>query len=91
MRGYRWADDPKAIEELKRKAPEVVARGVDLRRLPRVVDHRWRVAAIPAVEKVVALEREPAELNRRAPTPRAGRPGSDAATQMGPKVASMLA
>ena len=91
MRGYRWADDPAAIAEMKRKAPSVVtecfelierelfqgpwvmgndygiadiylftvsqwleADGVELSRLPRVLDHRRRVAALPAVEKVVA-------------------------------------
>ena len=30
MRGYRWADDPAAIEEMRRKAPAVVAECFDL-------------------------------------------------------------
>jgi glutathione S-transferase len=30
LRGYRWADDPAAIEEMKRKAPEVVSDCFDL-------------------------------------------------------------
>lgn len=29
MRGYRWADDPAAIEAMKRKVPETVAAGFD--------------------------------------------------------------
>lgn len=30
MRGYRWADDPEAIAEMKRKAPEVMGECFDL-------------------------------------------------------------
>ena len=29
MRGHRWADDPTAIEAMKRKVPETVATGFD--------------------------------------------------------------
>jgi glutathione S-transferase len=94
MRGYRWADDPAAIAEMKRKAPQAVsecfaliergmlrgpwvtgeaysicdsylftlaewleADGVDLAALPRVVDHRRRVAERPAVKRAIAAER----------------------------------
>jgi glutathione S-transferase len=93
MRGYRWADDPAAIAEMQRKAPQAVgecfelierellrgpwvmgdaytvcdlylftlaqwleADGVDLRKIPRVVDHRRRVSEQPAVRKIVAEE-----------------------------------
>ena len=93
MRGYRWADDPAAIAEMQRKAPQAVsecfalieremlkgpwvmgeaysicdvylftlaqwleADGVDTKKLPRVMDHRGRVAALPAVRKVLAAE-----------------------------------
>ena len=94
VRGSRWADDPAAIAEMRRKAPESVAAcfdlierdmlkgpwvmgeayticdpylftvaewlegdGVDLSRLPRVIDHRSRVAERPAVRKAIAAER----------------------------------
>ena len=93
VRGTRWADDPAAIKEMQRKAPQAVgdafalieggmlegpwvmgedysicdaylftlARwlegdGVDLSKLPRVLEHRSRVAARPAVKKAVAQE-----------------------------------
>jgi len=93
MRGYRWADDPAAIKEMQRKAPQAVsecfalmelemfkgpwvmgdtysicdmylitfaqwleADGVDLTRIPKVVDHRRRMSELPAVRKVVAAE-----------------------------------
>jgi glutathione S-transferase len=96
MRGYRWADDPAAIAEMKRKVPQTVgecfalierellrgpwvlgegygicdlylftlaqwleADGVDTARLPRVLDHRARVAAIPLVQRVLAAELGP--------------------------------
>jgi glutathione S-transferase len=94
MRGYRWADDPAAIAEMKRKAPAAVSEcfalieremlrgpwvmgeaysicdsylftlaewleddGVDLALLPRVIDHRRRVAERPAVKRAIAAER----------------------------------
>ncbi len=93
MRGYRWADDPAAIAEMKRKAPEAVgacfdlverdlfvgpwvmgevyticdpylftlaqwleADGVDPARIPKVRDHRQRVAERAAVRKAIAEE-----------------------------------
>jgi glutathione S-transferase len=93
MRGYRWADDPAAIAEMQRKAPQAVsecfalieremlkgpwvmgevysicdpylftlaqwleADGVDTKKLPRVMDHRSRVASLPAVRKALAAE-----------------------------------
>ena len=93
MRGYRWADDPAAIAEMQRKAPQTVgecfalieremlkgpwvmgqtysicdmylftlsqwleADGVDLTKLPKVVDHRRRMADHPAVRRAVAAE-----------------------------------
>ena len=93
MRGTRWADDPAAIKEMQRKAPQAVGDafalieggmlegpwvmgsayticdaylftlaqwlegdGVDLSRLPRVLEHRSRVAARPAVKKAIAEE-----------------------------------
>ena len=93
MRGYRWADDPSAIAEMQRKAPQAVgecfalveremfkgpwvmgdtygicdmylftfaqwleADGVDLKKLPKVVDHRSRMSELPAVRRVVAAE-----------------------------------
>lgn len=93
-RGYRWADDPAAIEAMKRKVPQSVgecfqlietdmlrgpwvmgeryticdsylftiaqwleADSVDPASLPRVSDHRRRVAARPAVERALARER----------------------------------
>ena len=93
MRGYRWADDPAAIAEMQRKAPQAVsecfalieremlkgpwvmgdtysicdmylftvaqwleADGVDLAKLPKVVEHRARMSEQPAVTRVVAEE-----------------------------------
>ena len=93
MRGYRWADDPTAIEAMKKKVPQSVgecfdliehellrgpwvmgsmytvcdmylftlaqwldADGVDLRRLPKVADHRRRMSENPVVAKVIATE-----------------------------------
>ena len=93
MRGHRWADDPAAIAEMKRKVPQSVgecfalieremikgpwvmgqtygicdmylftvaqwleADGVDLAKLPKVVEHRRRVSELPAVRKVLAEE-----------------------------------
>jgi glutathione S-transferase len=94
VRGSRWADDPAAIAEMKRKAPETVTAcfdliegemlkgpwvmgetyticdpylftvaewldgdGVDLSRLPRVIDHRTRMAQRQAVRKAISEER----------------------------------
>jgi len=94
MRGYRWADDPTAIEAMKKKVPQSVgdcfeqiehemllgpwvtgsnyticdmylftlaqwleADGVDLRRLPKVTDHRRRMSENPVVARVIAAER----------------------------------
>lgn len=93
MRGYRWVDDPTAIEAMKRKVPQSVgecfdlierellqgpwvmgstytvcdmylftlaqwleADGVDLRRLPKVADHRCQMSEDPVVAKVIATE-----------------------------------
>lgn len=93
VRGARWADDPAAIEAMKRKVPESVGAafaviedgmlegpwvmgetytiadpylftlaqwleldGVDLARLPRVLEHRERVRARPAVQRALAAE-----------------------------------
>ena len=93
MRGYRWADDPAAIAEMQRKAPQAVsecfalvehemfkgpwvmgdtygicdmylftlaqwleADRVDLKKLPKVVDHRRRMSELPVVRRVVAEE-----------------------------------
>jgi glutathione S-transferase len=93
MRGTRWADDPAAIEAMKRKVPSSVtecfaliehkllkgpwvmgndyticdpylftiaswieADGVDTSKLPRVMEHRARMLARPAVQKAVAAE-----------------------------------
>lgn len=93
MRGYRWADDPVAIEAMKRKVPQSVAEcfqlietemlrgpwvmgealticdgylftlarwleadGVDPDTLPRVKDHRQRMAERPAVARALARE-----------------------------------
>jgi glutathione S-transferase len=93
MRGYRWADDPAAIEEMKRKVPQSVGEcfaliengmlagpwvmgeayticdpylftlaqwlerdGVDLSRLPRVLDHRARMADRPAVKRALTAQ-----------------------------------
>jgi len=91
-RGARWADDPAAIEAMKRKVPatmtecaELIERklqgpwvmgeqyticdpylftigtwlegdGVDTTKLPRIVEHRRRMLARPAVQKAVAAE-----------------------------------
>jgi len=94
MRGTRWADDPAAIDAMKRKVPESVAAafaliengmlkgpwvmgtryticdpylftlaewldadGVDLAKLPRVIDHRTRMYERPAVKQAIAQER----------------------------------
>ncbi len=93
MRGYRWSDDPAAIEAMKKKVPQSVgecfelienemlqgpwvmgatytvcdmylftlaqwleADGVDLRRLPKVADHRRRMSENPVVARVIASE-----------------------------------
>jgi len=93
MRGHRWADDPAAIEAMKRKVPQSVgecfdlierdmlqgpwvmgsaytvcdmylftlaqwleADGVDLRRLPKVADHRSRMSENPVVARVITAE-----------------------------------
>lgn len=93
MRGYRWADDPTAIEAMKRKVPQSVgecfelieremlqgpwvmgsryticdmylftlaqwleADGVDVERLPKVVDHRRRMTENSVVARVIAAE-----------------------------------
>ncbi|MBI1213936.1 MAG: glutathione S-transferase [Alphaproteobacteria bacterium] len=93
MRGYRWADDPSAIEAMKKKVPESVGAcfglieheylrgpwvmgerytiadpylftlaqwleldGVDVAKLPRVADHRARMAERPSVRKAIAQE-----------------------------------
>jgi glutathione S-transferase len=93
VRGTRWADDPAAIAELKRKAPQVVAEcfdlieremfagpwvmgdtytiadpylytletwwegdSVDPARIPKLADHRKRMAARPAVQRALAAE-----------------------------------
>jgi glutathione S-transferase len=93
MRGYRWADDPAAIAEMRRTVPHAVAGafdliergmlrgpwvmgdayticdpylftlaqwleadGVDPARLPRVIEHRRRVAERPAVRRAVEAE-----------------------------------
>lgn len=97
LRGSRWADDPAAIEAMRKKVPQTVGEcfdlieremlqgpwvmgaayticdaylftvaqwlegdEVDLGRLPKVADHRRRMAEDPAVAKVVAAERAPA-------------------------------
>src|ERR1700676_2759244 len=94
VRGNRWADDPTAIAEMKRKAPQAVTvcfdlieqemlkgpwvmgetyticdpylytvaewlegDGVDLTRLPKVIEHRNRMAARPAARNAIAEER----------------------------------
>lgn len=93
MRGYRWADDPAAIEAMQKKVPESVGAafalierdmlrgpwvmgdeytiadpylftlaqwlegdGVDLARLPRVIEHRSRMAERPNVRKAIVEE-----------------------------------
>jgi glutathione S-transferase len=92
-RGPRWADDPAAIEAMKRKVPQTMTEcfgliedklitgpwvmgeqyticdpylftiatwlegdGVDVGKLPRVMDHRRRMLARPATQKAVAVE-----------------------------------
>jgi len=96
MRGYRWTDDPAAIEAMKKKVPQSVsecfsliesemlqgpwvmgasfticdlylftlaqwleADGVKTEAIPKVIDHRQRVAAIPAVARAIAIETAP--------------------------------
>ncbi len=93
MRGYRWADDPAAIEAMKKKVPQSVAEcfdliehemlqgpwvmgssytvcdmylftlaqwleadGVDLRRIPKVADHRRRMSENAVVARAIAAE-----------------------------------
>jgi glutathione S-transferase len=93
MRGHRWADDPMAIEAMKRKVPQSVgecfdliehemlrgpwvmgaiytvcdmylftlaqwleADGVNLRRIPKVADHRRRMTENPVVARAIAAE-----------------------------------
>jgi glutathione S-transferase len=93
MRGTRWADDPAAIAEMTRKAPQAVsecfalieramfagpwvmgadyticdpylftlaqwweADGVDPAKLPKLRDHRSRMAERPAVKRAIAAE-----------------------------------
>ena len=93
VRGYRWADDPIAIEAMKKKVPQSVGEcfeliqremlqgpwvmgatyticdmylftlaqwlerdGVDLSRLPKVVDHRRRMSQDPVVARTIAAE-----------------------------------
>lgn len=93
VRGSRWVDDPAAIKEMQRKAPESVGAafalieggmlkgpwvlgedysicdaylftmakwlegdGVDLAKLPKVMDHRNRVAERGAVKRALAQE-----------------------------------
>ena len=92
-RGARWADDPAAIEAMKRKVPatmtecaELIERkflkgpwvmgeqyticdpylftiaswlegdGVDTKKLPKIIAHRRRMLARPAVQRAVAAE-----------------------------------
>lgn len=93
-RGHRWADDPAAIEAMRRKVPETMAAcfalierellrgpwvmgeaysiadpylftlaqwlegdGIDPAGLPRVAEHRARMAERPAVQRALAQER----------------------------------
>jgi glutathione S-transferase len=93
MRGYRWADDPAAIEAMKKKVPQSVGEcfalidremlqgpwvmgerytiadpylftlaqwleldGVDPAMVPKVADHRARMAQRASVRKVIAQE-----------------------------------
>jgi glutathione S-transferase len=93
MRGYRWADDPIAIEAMKKKVPQTVGEcfelierellqgpwvmgatysicdiylftlaqwleldGVDIARLPKVLDHRRRMLEDPVVARTIAVE-----------------------------------
>jgi glutathione S-transferase len=95
MRGTRWADDPVAIEAMKRKVPQSVGAaydliehgmlrgpwvmgdsyticdpylftlsqwlegdGVDLARLPRIIEHRRQVAERPATQRALAAEQQ---------------------------------
>lgn len=49
MRGYRWADDPAALEAMKRKVPQSVAEGfalieTDLLRGPWVMGDRYTIS-----------------------------------------------
>lgn len=49
MRGYRWADDPAALEAMKRKVPQSVAEGfalieTDLLRGPWVMGNRYTIS-----------------------------------------------
>jgi len=97
MRGYRWADDPMALEAMRKKVPQSVgecfelieremlrgpwvlgpvysvcdmylftlaqwleADGVDVARLPKVMDHRRRMSENPAVARALAAELAPA-------------------------------
>jgi glutathione S-transferase len=92
-RGYRWADDPAAIAEMKRKTPQVVdacfdmiesemfvgpwvmgadysicdaylftvsgwldGNRLDPARLPKIANHRRRMAERPAVKRALAAE-----------------------------------
>jgi glutathione S-transferase len=96
MRGYRWADEPEALEAMKKKVPQSVgacfaliereffrgpwvmgeaytiadpylfalaswmeADGVDPHAIPKVHDHRRRVAERPAVRRALAAESAP--------------------------------
>ena len=96
MRGYRWADDPMALEAMKKKVPQSVgecfdlieremlqgpwvrgatysvcdmylftlaqwleADGVDVTRLPKVMEHRRRMSENPAVARAIATELAP--------------------------------
>jgi glutathione S-transferase len=96
MRGYRWADDPAALEAMRKKVPQSVgecfglieremlrgpwvmgeaytvcdmylftlaqwleADGVDLAKLPRVAEHRRRMAENPVVARAIAAELAP--------------------------------
>ncbi len=93
MRGYRWVDEPEAIEAMQRKVPQSVtacfeviergmlkgpwvlgpaysvcdaylftlaqwleADGVDVSKLPRIIDHRRRMSERDAVRKAIAEE-----------------------------------
>jgi len=96
MRGSRWADEPAALEAMRRKVPQSVgdafalieggllggpcvlgeafsaadyylltmsrwleADGVDLARLPRVLEHRTRMLALPLVQRVIGEQEAP--------------------------------
>jgi glutathione S-transferase len=95
MRGNRWADDPAALEAMRKKVPSSVgasfapieseylrgpwvlgerlsvsdyylltlsrwleADGVDLKPLPRILDHRRRMLSLPLVRQVIAQEEQ---------------------------------